>query len=164
MQNAKNAIFQVLVCIGGLYRFPGERRWRIYSKYTLEWSPYPPEAAFLQEKISQWLNHQERGGILHHKGLSCDSRLLIHCSYIKIDVGDNIPESIYLEMQNATLFCIFMYICYIVCCRALQRVKQAVYSLHIYSWTCSNSTRTPSYQRGKNANMIFTIPCIGMDL
>jgi len=87
----------------------------IYSKYTFEWSPYPPKVAFLQVKLSHWqgLNHQEKRGILHHRGLSCDPRLLIHCSYIKLDVGVNIHESICLEMQKCNLIlCFHVYMLY----------------------------------------------------
>ena len=58
-------------------------------------------------------NHQEKRGIPHHKGLSCYPGLLIHCSYTKIDVGDNISKSIYLEMQKCDpILCFHVYMLY----------------------------------------------------
>jgi hypothetical protein len=57
-----------------------------------------PAAAPLQQKVSQKLNHQERVGTQHHKGLSCGPALLIYCDYVRIDAGDTILKSIYLEI------------------------------------------------------------------
>jgi hypothetical protein len=70
------------------------------NEYTLNihWNSSP---TLLKPRVSagknyQGLNHQERVGVLHHRSLSCDPGLLIHHSYMRIDVGDSISKSIYL--------------------------------------------------------------------
>jgi hypothetical protein len=64
-------------------------------------------------KNYQGLNHQERVGALHLRSLSCDPGLLIHCSYIRIDVGSSILKSIYLEMQKCEpVLCFHAYMLY----------------------------------------------------
>jgi hypothetical protein len=83
--------------------------------YTLNihWngSPTPLEPRVSVGKIYQGLNHQGRVGTLHHRGFSCDPGLLIHRFYVRIDAGDNISRSIYLEMQKCAPVYVFMYIC-----------------------------------------------------
>ena len=70
------------------------------NEYTLNihWNSSP---TLLKPRVSagknyQGLNHQERVGALNHRRLSCDPGLLIHYSYMRIDVGDIISKSIYL--------------------------------------------------------------------
>jgi hypothetical protein len=70
------------------------------DEYTLNihWNSSP---TLLKPRVSagknyQGLNHQERVGALNQRSLSCDSGLLIHYSYIRIDVGDSILKSTYL--------------------------------------------------------------------
>ena len=64
-------------------------------------------------KNYQGLNHQERVGALHLRSLSCDPGLLIHCSYIRIDVWSSILKSIYLEMQKCEpVLCFHAYMLY----------------------------------------------------
>jgi hypothetical protein len=85
------------------------------SGYSWEQSLYPPAAAFLQEKISQGLNHQEMGGALHHKGLSCGNGLLIHCSYAIIDVGGGIAKSMHQEMKKCEpILCFHVHVVYLL--------------------------------------------------
>jgi hypothetical protein len=87
--------------------------------YTLNihWNGSP---TLLKPRVSvgknyQGLNHQGRVGTLHHRGLSCDPELLIHCSYVRIDAGDNISRSIYLEMQKCEpVLCFYVYMLYIL--------------------------------------------------
>jgi hypothetical protein len=74
--------------------------WNGGDEYTLNihWNSSP---TLLKPRVSagknyQGLNHQERVGALHHRSLSCDPGLLIHHSYMRIDVGDSISKSIYL--------------------------------------------------------------------
>lgn len=95
-KNAKTVILEVLTCIEDSCRCPDVLTW---WTYIYEWSSYLPTAVFLQDNCSQRMNHQERAGTQHHKVLSCDPKLLRHCFYVRIDVGDSIHKEIYLEIQ-----------------------------------------------------------------
>src|ERR1700709_1561705 len=66
-------------------------------------------------KNYQGLNHQGRVATLHHRDLSCDPELLIHCSYVSIGAGDSTARSIYLEMQKCVpVLCFYGYMLYIL--------------------------------------------------
>jgi len=71
-------------------------------------------------------------GTLHHRGLSCDPGLLIHRSYVRIDAGDNISRSIYLEMQKCVpVLCFYVYMLYILMCGASRGQTSGGFSSYI---------------------------------